>query len=52
MYRRFGFEPAGIRKNYYAETREDALIMWTDDIDTDDYELRLADIEAAIPARR
>jgi len=49
MFRRFGFEPAGVRKNYYAETREDALIMWTDDIDTDDYELRLADIETAIP---
>ena len=25
MYRRFGFETAGVRKNYYAETNEDAL---------------------------
>lgn len=49
MYRRFGFEPAGIRKNYYAETREDALIMWAHDIDTDDYLDRLLRIEAAIP---
>ena len=24
----FGFAPVGIRKNYYAETGEDALIMW------------------------
>jgi ribosomal-protein-alanine N-acetyltransferase len=37
MYRRFGFEPAGIRKNYYAESREDALIMWAHHIDTDQY---------------
>ena len=34
MYRRFGFETAGVRKNYYAETNEDALIMWAHDIDT------------------
>ena len=37
MYRRFGFEPAGVRKNYYAETNEDALVMWADDIDSADY---------------
>ena len=35
MYRRFGFVGAGVRKNYYAETNEDALVMWADDIDTD-----------------
>ena len=32
LYARFGFHPVGIRRNYYAELREDALIMWTDDI--------------------
>ena len=49
MYRKFGFHPAGVRKNYYVETNEDALIMWADDIDQDDYIRRLADIEADIP---
>jgi ribosomal-protein-alanine N-acetyltransferase len=28
LYRRFGFAPAGMRKGYYAETGEDALVMW------------------------
>jgi ribosomal-protein-alanine N-acetyltransferase len=28
LYRRFGFEPAGMRPRYYADTGEDALIMW------------------------
>jgi ribosomal-protein-alanine N-acetyltransferase len=46
MYRRFGFEAAGIRKNYYAESREDALIMWAHDIDTDRYAALLAGITA------
>jgi len=49
MYRRFGFRPAGIRKNYYVETSEDALVMWADEIDTAEYARRLADLEAAIP---
>ena len=32
MYARFGFRPVGVRKGYYQETNEDALVMWTDDI--------------------
>ncbi len=30
LYRRFGFAPVGVRKNYYERTREDALILWAD----------------------
>jgi ribosomal-protein-alanine N-acetyltransferase len=49
MYRAFGFRPAGVRKNYYVETNEDALVMWADDIHQPVYQGRLARIEAAIP---
>ena len=49
LYRRFGFRPAGIRRNYYVETNEDALVMWAHDVDTPEYGRRLDDIEAAIP---
>jgi hypothetical protein len=31
------------------ETNEDAMVMWADDIDTDSYTARLAEIEAEIP---
>jgi len=51
MYRRFGFRPAGIRKNYYVETNEDALVMWAHDVATPEYLRRLADIEAGIPGQ-
>ena len=34
LYRRFGFAPVGVRRNYYPETGEDALVMWAHDIDT------------------
>lgn len=28
MYHKYGFKVEGIRKNYYIDTREDAVIMW------------------------
>ncbi|WP_397386802.1 ribosomal protein S18-alanine N-acetyltransferase [Paenibacillus sp. MMS20-IR301] len=30
LYRKKGFRPAGTRKGYYSDNREDALIMWAD----------------------
>src|SRR2546421_6850962 len=49
MYGRFGFRPVGIRKNYYQETNEDALIMWTDDVRTPEYGARLERIMIDAP---
>ena len=49
MYRKFGFEVAGVRKGYYIETNEDALVMWADDVDSPEYGARLAAIEADVP---
>jgi ribosomal-protein-alanine N-acetyltransferase len=37
LYGRFGFRPVGVRRNYYQETNEDALVMWTDNIRTREY---------------
>ena len=51
MYEQFGFANAGIRKNYYVETNEDALVMWAEHIDEPGYAARLESIEAAIPGR-
>jgi ribosomal-protein-alanine N-acetyltransferase len=30
LYKRLGFAAAGVRKGYYADTQEDALIMWVE----------------------
>jgi ribosomal-protein-alanine N-acetyltransferase len=49
MYRKFGFHPAGVRKNYYVETNEDALVMWAEAIDSDGYAALLSRIEGEIP---
>jgi ribosomal-protein-alanine N-acetyltransferase len=49
LYRAFGFAPAGIRKGYYVETKEDAIIMWANDVDSPEYAGRLAALDAGIP---
>lgn len=46
LYQRFGFQPVGRRKNYYED--EDALVMWATDIDTDEYQERIAAIRDSL----
>ena len=48
LYRRFGFAPVGVRKNYYAETNEDALVMWAHEAQRPEYTDLLDGIERQI----
>jgi ribosomal-protein-alanine N-acetyltransferase len=48
LYRRFGFRPVGVRKSYYAETKEDALIMWAHDVQDREYAALLDAVERGI----
>ena len=41
LYRRFGFAPIGVRRNYYPLTGQDAIMMWAYDIDSEEYGRRL-----------
>jgi ribosomal-protein-alanine N-acetyltransferase len=50
LYERFGFVGEGVRKNYYAEVHEDAIVMWARNIDTPEYGARLDAIEAELPS--
>ena len=49
MYGRFGFRPVGVRKNYYQEINEDALIMWLDGIRASEYRDRLRRLMEDVP---
>lgn len=51
LYRRFGYAPAGVRKNYYSDEGEDGLVMWAHDIQLPAHLDRLATIEAEVLAR-
>lgn len=51
LYGRFGFSPGGVRRGYYNDNGEDALIMWAHDIDGPAFGERLATLESAMPVR-
>jgi ribosomal-protein-alanine N-acetyltransferase len=42
LYRKYGFREAAIRKNYYTDNQENAIVMWVDDLRTPEYRQRLA----------
>ena len=52
LYEKFGFAIMGRRKNYYQakrqEDREDALIMWTEDIEAQAYQQFLQSLRSEI----
>jgi len=41
LYKKFGFQIAGTRKNYYPKTGEDAFILWLNWIDQAEFQLKL-----------
>jgi ribosomal-protein-alanine N-acetyltransferase len=49
LYGRFGFRPVGVRKNYYQEINEDALIMWVDGVRTPEYRAKLVELMREAP---
>ena len=40
LYRKYGFHPAGVRHKYYSDNQEDALIMWTDELTSAEFQGR------------
>src|SRR5919201_895207 len=49
LYSQFGFRPVGIRKNYYQETGEDAVVMWVDNVRSHAYHQQLERIIGQAP---
>ena len=48
MYEGFGFQSVGVRPGYYADNREDAVIMWAHGLQSDAYRDRLTDIARSL----
>ena len=51
LYDKYGFNEVGIRKNYYADNREDAVIMTTDPIHTAAYRQKFSYLQETFLAR-
>lgn len=48
LYRKYGFREAGVRHRYYSDNQEDALIMWTDEINSPEYKQKFLELKAAL----
>lgn len=44
LYKKFQFKQIGLRKKYYQDNNEDALILWSEDISNNEYIKSLDDI--------
>jgi ribosomal-protein-alanine N-acetyltransferase len=48
LYRKYGFREAGLRHRYYSDNQEDALIMWTDEINSPAYKQKFQDLKTTL----
>ena len=51
LYRKYGFREAGVRHRYYSDNQEDALIMWTDEINSPSYKQKFLELKSALMSR-
>ena len=51
LYEKYGFKSSGLRKGYYADNREDAVIMTTSPIHTEAYGELFRELQEKYPAR-
>jgi ribosomal-protein-alanine N-acetyltransferase len=50
LYEKYGFRPAGIRRRYYSDNNEDAIIMWTERLRDKSVRDRIEKLRAALDA--
>ncbi len=51
LYQKYNFKSVGIRKAYYSDNREDAVIMTTSPIDTEEYHELFTGLQATYQTR-
>ena len=51
LYRKYGLEVAGMRKRYYSDNGEDAYIMWSEPLNSPQFEERITTLRGQLAAR-
>ena len=51
LYRKYGFKDGGLRRHYYSDNGEDALIMWTEDLRSLAFQQRYQRLKASLVDR-
>jgi ribosomal-protein-alanine N-acetyltransferase len=48
LYQKYGFNQVGVRRGYYMDNKEDAILMTTDDINSTPFQSRLEQLKQAL----
>lgn len=48
LYKKYGFREIGVRKAYYSDNREDAIVMWTGNLLERDFQARLLELRVQL----
>jgi [ribosomal protein S18]-alanine N-acetyltransferase len=51
LYHKYTFKEMGVRRRYYSDNGEDALVMWTDALDSDSFQTMLEQNERKLAER-
>ncbi|GAC1313155.1 MAG: ribosomal protein S18-alanine N-acetyltransferase [Chloroflexota bacterium] len=51
LYRKYTFKEMGVRRRYYSDNGEDALVMWTDALDSGSFQAAFAKNEGGLAER-
>jgi ribosomal-protein-alanine N-acetyltransferase len=51
LYRKYTFKEMGVRRRYYSDNGEDALVMWTDALDSESFQAALDENERKLADR-
>ncbi len=51
LYRKYGFHEEGVRRRYYSDNNEDALIMWSDRLESPAFRELYSDLRAELMQR-
>jgi ribosomal-protein-alanine N-acetyltransferase len=51
LYRKYTFKEMGVRRRYYSDNGEDALVMWTDALDSDSFQAAMDENERKLAER-
>jgi ribosomal-protein-alanine N-acetyltransferase len=51
LYRKYTFKEMGVRRRYYSDNGEDALVMWTDALDSDSFQSAMEPNERKLAER-
>jgi ribosomal-protein-alanine N-acetyltransferase len=51
LYRKYGLEIAGVRRRYYSDNNEDAYIMWSEPVGSQQFNDRIANLRTKLTGR-